>query len=63
MKAKDCPKCGSDDIWPEMGTSAPYGIVCRGCGFTGPRVSQDDPDEAIDAWNALSKAEGGEGQG
>jgi hypothetical protein len=54
---KPCPECNSDDIWPEMGTSRPFGMVCHGCGFVGPRVSDEDPDDAIEAWENIARKE------
>lgn len=50
---KPCPDCGGNDIWPEMVVGQKFGMVCDGCGFRGPRASDKDPDEAMEAWNAL----------
>jgi hypothetical protein len=56
MKIEPCPKCGGTNIWPEMGFAVKYGMMCGACEFVGPRASEGDPDEAIAAWNALSRA-------
>lgn len=47
-----CLRCGSDDIWPEIGPG-PYGLYCRACGWGGPRRAIDDnnPGPALAAWN------------
>ena len=60
---KPCPKCNGSEIWPEMGTRTPFGMVCYTCGFLGPRVSQENPDEAMAAWDSLPRLDNREPKG
>ena len=47
---KPCPFCGATNIEPDY-VNVPYGLECKSCGASGPPDSQQDPDEAIAAWN------------
>jgi hypothetical protein len=48
-----CPRCGGEDIWPELMIEPPFGLYCRTCQWGGPRegVDDDEPDPAMAAWD------------